>query len=85
MDNDFKAARKLASDDFQPVHSALYRAGPTVGQFGAVKIDRMLKEEIIKPATTRWASLIVFARKKDGSLRFAVDYRKLNAVTVRDS
>lgn len=45
----------------------------------------MLGEKIIKPATSEWAALILFAPKKDGLLHFGVDYQKLYAVTIRDS
>lgn len=43
----------------------------------------MLKEDIIEPATTERASSIVFAAKKDGSLRICVNYQKLNAIIIR--
>lgn len=45
----------------------------------------MLEKDVIEPPTTKWASPIKFASKKDRSLRFCVHYRKLNALTVRDS
>lgn len=44
----------------------------------------MVSINVIEPAQTAWASPVVFAPMKKGSLRSAKDYRKLNAVTVRD-
>lgn len=44
----------------------------------------MLRDDIIEQAVADWASLIVFAQKKDRSLRFFVDYRQLHTVNVRD-
>ncbi|GFU09780.1 retrovirus-related Pol polyprotein from transposon 17.6 [Trichonephila clavipes] len=48
-------------------------------------LREMPENDIIKPSSSPWASPIVLVRKKDGSTRFCVDYRKLNDVTKKDS
>ena len=41
--------------------------------------------DIIQPLMSLWASPIVLDTKKDGSLRFCVDYRALNRVANFDA
>ena len=48
-------------------------------------MERQLKEGVIEPAQSEWASPVVSAPKGDGTLRFCVDYRRLNEATLKDS
>ena len=44
----------------------------------------MLDQGVIEPSTSPWA-LPIMLLKKDGSIRFCIDYRKINDVTWKDT
>ena len=45
----------------------------------------MLDAGLVRPSNSPWCNAVVLVRKKDGSLHFCIDFRKLNALTVKDS
>ena len=48
-------------------------------------LDSMLSRDIIEPSHGPWASPVVLVKKKDGSIRFCVDFRKVNDCTQKDA
>ncbi|CAG8657618.1 11284_t:CDS:2, partial [Scutellospora calospora] len=49
------------------------------------QIEIMLVKEIIRPSSSPWTSPVVLVKQGNRKMRFCIDYRKLNAVTVRDN
>jgi len=61
------------------------RAGPKARRAEAAEVESQLAADVIEPTSSEWGFPVVLVPKKDGTLRFCVDYRLLNAVSKRDS
>ena len=48
-------------------------------------LKMMLDAGVIRPSNSPWCNAVVLVRKKDGSLCFCIDFRRLNSLTVKDS
>uniref|UniRef100_A0A5S6Q2I3 RNA-directed DNA polymerase n=2 Tax=Trichuris muris TaxID=70415 RepID=A0A5S6Q2I3_TRIMR len=75
----------IVTDNIRPVRHPLRRLAPVERKEVSQLIQRLLDNKIIEPSNSPWAAGIVPVRKKDGSLRLCVDYRKLNEVSRRDA
>ena len=68
-----------------PPRQPYRRQNPAVRREEMAQVQQMLSSNVIRPSNSPWASPVVMVRKKDGSLRFCVDFRQLNAATVKDA
>jgi hypothetical protein len=48
------------------------------------QLQELLDKGCIRPSTSPWGCPALFVRKKDESLRLCIDYRPLNAVTIKN-
>ena len=49
-----------------------------------VQIQELLDKGFIRPSTSPWGAPVLFAKKKDETLRLRIDYRQLNRVTIKN-
>ena len=49
-----------------------------------VQLHELLDKGFIRPSTSPWGAPVLFAKKKDKTLRLCIDYRQLNRVTVKN-
>jgi len=66
-----------------PVQVRPYRYPPVVKDEIERQVTDMLKAGIIQPRNSPFSSSVLLVKKKDGSFRFCVDFRHLNAITAK--
>ena len=76
---------RIDTGDSRPIRQALRRQPLTHLNEIDRQLTEMLRQGIVEPSSSPWSSNVVIVAKKDGSLRFCVDYRGLNGVPRKDS
>ena len=49
------------------------------------EVEQLLNQGILRPSHSPWSSPVLLKKKPDGTFRFLVDFRRLNAITKKDS
>ena len=76
---------KIDTGSNRPVREALRRHPQAYLDFIDSEVEKMLQAKVIEPARSEWASNVCLAKKKDGGLRFAIDFRRVNRLSTPDS
>ncbi len=69
----------------QPIRSRPYRLAHSEQQSVRRELDLLLELGLITPSQSDWTSPIILVPKPKGENRLCVDYRRLNAITVKDA
>ena len=76
---------EIVTGDAAPKRQAPRRLPLTVRSEVAKQLRDMQSAGVVEPSNSPWASPVVMVRKQDGSHRFCINYRQLNAVTKADT
>ena len=80
-----KTKHRIITQDHPPIYQSPYRVPESIKKQQKKLTDEMERTGQISKSQSPWASPVLLVKKHDGSPRFVVDYRKLNAITIRDS
>ncbi|XP_070015958.1 uncharacterized protein [Nicotiana sylvestris] len=70
--------------DIQPISIPPYRMAPPKLKKLKDQLQELLDKGFIRPSISPWGALVLFVKKKDGSMRMCIDYRQLNKATVKN-
>ena len=74
----------LKDPDTPPFKERFHRIPPPQLDEVRAHLKMMLDAGVIRPSNSPWCNTVVLVRKKDGSLRFCINFRRLNSLTVKD-
>src|ERR1044071_2762271 len=75
---------RIYTENVPPIFQRLYKMSSKENEIIRKKLDKMLEQGVIRPLQSPWTSPVVLVRKKDGKIRFCVDFRKINSITKKD-
>ena len=78
-------SHRIDTDNARPIRQRMRRTPLGFAEEEEAHLKKMLDCGVIQPSNSEWASPPVLVRKKDGTVRWCIDYRALNNVTIKDA
>ena len=75
----------LKDPDTPPFKECFHRIPPPQLDEVREHLKLMLDAGVVRLSNSPWCNAVVLVRKKDGLLHFCIDFRRLNALTIKDS
>jgi len=81
----FLVEHDIDTGDSRPIKQSPRRPPIAARETENEILDEMLVTGVIEPSNSSWASPVCLVKKKDGTFRFCIDYRRVNAVSKKDA
>jgi len=68
----------------QPISKAPYRMTLTELKELKTQLEELLQKGFVRPSVSSWGALLLFVKKKDGTLRLCIDYREFYKIIIKN-
>lgn len=75
----------IPTGDARPTSVRPFHKTPQQREVLHKEVRKLLEDNVVRESTSPWASPVILKKKPDGTYRFLVDFRRLNAVTKKDA
>ena len=76
---------RIDTGDAKPIKQPMRRVPMAFAGEEEKHLKKMLDCGVIQPSTSEWSSPTVLVRKRDGDIRWCIDFREVNSVTRKDA
>ena len=76
---------EIFTEEIHPIKTRNRPLNPVLEADLKVQVDKWLQHDVIEASQSPWNFALVAAPKKGGAIRWCVDYRRLNEVTLKDT
>lgn len=76
---------RIDTGDHRPIKTKQYHQPFNVRKELAKQVEQMKSNNVIRDSKSPWNSPVILVKKKNGTYRFVVDFRRVNEVTIKDA